>query len=150
MRLSSQFLVCSTSCRCTANRNDYEDLSDALPRSNRLRDFLLENMEPDILWNEHGIVPNLVVRVPDSQVLSLTDVPQPFTNGFPRADISENISMDILHQLIKGTFKDHFVDWTVQYVNSSLPKAAAEQVLSDIDRRCVQFVPFDDAHAHSS
>ncbi|KAJ7745315.1 hypothetical protein B0H16DRAFT_1321753, partial [Mycena metata] len=34
---------------------------------------------------------------------------QPFATGFPCADIHELISVDLLHQIIKGTFKDHVV-----------------------------------------
>ncbi|KAJ8691164.1 hypothetical protein PTI98_010760 [Pleurotus ostreatus] len=52
--------------------------------------------------------------------LILTTDPQPFTNDFPRADIHELLSPDILHQLIKGSFKDHL---------------QANQILADIDRR---------------
>jgi hypothetical protein len=63
---------------------------------------------------------------------------QPFTTGFPRADIHELISPDILHQLIKGTFKDHLVDWVVEYINHAHPAAEAAQILADIDRRCVK------------
>jgi hypothetical protein len=36
---------------------------------------------------------------------------QPFTHSFPRADIHELLSPDLLHQVIKGIFKDHLVQW---------------------------------------
>jgi hypothetical protein len=41
---------------------------------------------------------------------------QPFTEDFPRADIHELLSPDLLHQLIKGTFKDHLVTWVEEYL----------------------------------
>ena len=62
---------------------------------------------------------------------------KPFTNDFPRADIHELISPDILHQLIKGTFKDHVVTWVEQYIRAMHPPAQADKILADIDRRYV-------------
>ncbi|TFK51466.1 hypothetical protein OE88DRAFT_1735362 [Heliocybe sulcata] len=59
----------------------------------------------------------------------------PFTNDFPRADIHELITPDILHQLIKGTFKDHLVDWVVEYLASKHGKARSDAILAQIDRR---------------
>ncbi|TFK47766.1 hypothetical protein OE88DRAFT_1608853, partial [Heliocybe sulcata] len=38
----------------------------------------------------------------------------PFTSNVPCADIYELISPDILHQLIKGAFKDHLIEWVVE------------------------------------
>ncbi len=54
---------------------------------------------------------------------------------FPRADIHETLSMDLLHQVIKGTFKDHLVDWVVDYINAENTPADAARILADIDRR---------------
>ncbi|RXW17475.1 hypothetical protein EST38_g8379, partial [Candolleomyces aberdarensis] len=71
------------------------------------------------VWDDWGIVGDII----------------PFTAYFPRADIHELISPDLLHQLIKGTFKDHLVDWIVQYINDTYPKSEAKCILADIDRR---------------
>ncbi len=61
---------------------------------------------------------------------------QPFTFYFPRADIHELLTPDILHQLIKGTFKDHLILWVEQYIYLTAEnKAAAERIFDDIDRR---------------
>ncbi|KDQ49953.1 hypothetical protein JAAARDRAFT_712709 [Jaapia argillacea MUCL 33604] len=67
----------------------------------------------------------------------------PFTNYFPRADIHELITLDILHQLIKGTFKDHLVTWVEQYIIANAESEhAVRKILSDIDRRCVYMIYF--------
>lgn len=60
---------------------------------------------------------------------------QPFTTHFPRADIHEMLSADILHQLIKGTFKDHLVQWVGDYLHITHGETRANNVLDDIDRR---------------
>jgi len=67
----------------------------------------------------------------------VTDCVQPFTNDFLRADIHEMLSPDILHQLIKGGFKDHLVDWVERYLNRIHGKAKAEKILDEIDHRYV-------------
>lgn len=60
---------------------------------------------------------------------------KPFTADFPRADIHTMISPDLLHQLIKGTFKDHLVTWVEEYLHIVHGKARAEAIMDDIDRR---------------
>lgn len=64
---------------------------------------------------------------------------QPFTNNFPRADIHELISPDLLHQVIKGTFKDHLVTWIGQYLVATHGEVRANAILDDIDRRYVDY-----------
>jgi hypothetical protein len=60
---------------------------------------------------------------------------QPFTASFPRADIHELMAPDLLHQIIKGTFKDHLVDWVGQYLVIVHGEAHAAAIMADIDRR---------------
>ena len=60
---------------------------------------------------------------------------KPFTAEFPRADIHELIAPDILHQVIKGTFKDHLVDWVGRYLIQTHGTNKANVILDDIDRR---------------
>ena len=63
--------------------------------------------------------------------------PQPFTHDFPRANIYEMISPDMLHQLIKGIFKDHLVTWVCNYLSKVHGETWANEILDDIDRRYV-------------
>ncbi len=63
-----------------------------------------------------------------------------FTHFFPRADIHEMLTPDLLHQIIKGTFKDHLVDWVGEYLVLTEGEKHANEILDDIDRRYVFFV----------
>lgn len=67
---------------------------------------------------------------------------QPFTAGFPRADIHELLSPDLLHQVIKGTFKDHIVAWVTEYLILTHGETEGNRIIDDIDHRCAQFFIF--------
>ncbi len=61
---------------------------------------------------------------------------QPYTNDFPRADIYELLTPDLLHQIIKGSFKDHLVTWVTNYIEKEYG-TRAPAILDDIDKRFV-------------
>lgn len=60
---------------------------------------------------------------------------KPFTNDFPRANIHELLAPDLLHQIIKGSFKDHLVDWVEAYLQLTHGASRAAEILDDVDRR---------------
>ncbi|KAG2039892.1 hypothetical protein BDR03DRAFT_932956 [Suillus americanus] len=98
--------------------------SKALDETNLLRsrihvDALIEECDFDTLWAEYGVIAVLV----------------PFTNDFPRADIHEFLTPDLLHQIIKRSFKDHLVEWVERYLLQEHGKTRANIILDDIDRR---------------
>ena len=63
---------------------------------------------------------------------------QLFTSYFPRGDIHELLTPDLLHQLIKGTFKDHLVDWVTDYIKlTAASEEEAAKILDQIDIRYV-------------
>lgn len=60
---------------------------------------------------------------------------KPFTNEFPDADIHELIAPDLLHQVIKGVFKDHLILWVEQHLYKVHTPVQAKKMLDDIDYR---------------
>ncbi|KAF8257336.1 hypothetical protein EI94DRAFT_1774510 [Lactarius quietus] len=64
----------------------------------------------------------------------------PFTSEFPQADIHEIIAPDILHQVIKGTFKDHLMLWVELYLVHMHGKSNMSAILDDIDC-CIALAP---------
>ncbi|KAL4066556.1 hypothetical protein J3A83DRAFT_4359976 [Scleroderma citrinum] len=89
-------------------------------------DTVIEEFELHKLWDKYGIVGDLV----------------PFTNNFPCADIHQMLSLDILHQLIKGRFKDHLMDWVEKYLIHIHGQVKAEKILDDIDWQIAAVAPF--------
>ncbi|KAG0695998.1 hypothetical protein DFH29DRAFT_991856 [Suillus ampliporus] len=104
--------------KCFAFPDDLDGLNGGL-RGRETTDTLCEEFDYGMLWEEWGIISDLV----------------PFTNDFPRADISKLLSPDLLHQIIKGTFKDHLVTWVERYLLQEHGKTHAKEILDDIDRR---------------
>ncbi|KAK1234208.1 hypothetical protein PQX77_002592 [Marasmius sp. AFHP31] len=91
--------------------------SNALPRRRDIREFLIEIFDPGTLWTEYGLRSDVI----------------PFTHDFPRADIHKLLSPDLLHQLIKGTFKDHLVEWINDYIITANGKTNGLKIIKDID-----------------
>ncbi|KAI6115218.1 hypothetical protein EDD16DRAFT_1799844 [Pisolithus croceorrhizus] len=110
--------------KCLAMRQALD--TDALYRSREHAEALIEEFDLKNLRDEYGIIGDII----------------PFTSGFPRADIYELIAPDILHQIIKGTFKDHLVEWVESYLKAMHGTAKANAILDDIDRRIVAVAPF--------
>ena len=54
-------------------------------------------------------------------------------HSFPRADIHELLSPDLLHQVIKGVFKDHIVEWVLAYIRMKHAEKDALEIIEDID-----------------
>jgi len=87
------------------------------------------------IWENYGIVDNAIVsHWPVQLTLLISPSLKPFTEHFPRADIYELITPDLLHQVIKGVFKDHLVEWVVEYLEKEHGKAKSEAILDEIDR----------------
>ncbi|EIW73886.1 hypothetical protein CONPUDRAFT_68201 [Coniophora puteana RWD-64-598 SS2] len=110
--------------RCLAFPDDLD--ADAPLRCEEHTEVLVDELHPGVLWDSYGIIANVV----------------PFTNDFPRADIHELIAPDLLHQLIKGTFKDHLVTWVGNYLKAEHPKATYRRIMKDIDERIAAAAPF--------
>ncbi|KAJ7466406.1 hypothetical protein FB451DRAFT_1340593 [Mycena latifolia] len=104
--------------KCTALSTDL-DGHICGRRTHGLTDEALAAFDPGVLWDSYGIDVDIV----------------PFTRDFPRADIHEMLSSDLLHQVIKGSFKDHLVTWVGEYLYLEHSKAEADAILDEIDRR---------------
>ncbi|KAF7354503.1 C2H2-type domain-containing protein [Mycena venus] len=104
--------------KCDAPPNNL-DATGAHMRSHGKTDFLITCFDPGTLWDDFGIRSDVM----------------PFTHNFPRAEIYELLSPDLLHQIIKATFKDHLVEWVMQYLHETHGEARALEIIADIDHR---------------
>ncbi|KAJ7724780.1 hypothetical protein B0H16DRAFT_289198 [Mycena metata] len=110
--------------RCNASNKNLD--GEGGRRSQELNDALFDALDHKALWDQYGIIPDVI----------------PFTYGFPRADIHSLLSPDLLHQIIKGTFKDHLVTWVGEYLEIIHGKKGAAHIMADIDRRIAAVPPF--------
>ncbi|KAJ7778850.1 hypothetical protein DFH07DRAFT_1033789 [Mycena maculata] len=108
--------------RCTASNKNLD--GGGHRRSQRHTEALFDAHNHKALWDDFGVIPD------------------PFTWTFPRADIYELLSPDLLHQVIKGTFKDHLVTWVGEYLEALHGPSAAKKIMADIDRRIASIPPF--------
>ncbi|TFK17085.1 hypothetical protein FA15DRAFT_553625, partial [Coprinopsis marcescibilis] len=104
--------------KCMAKPDDLDN-PGAHQRTHEKTDVLIECFDPGILWKSYGVRADVV----------------PFTHEFPRADIHKLMAPDLLHQVIKGTFKDHLVQWVMDYLVKTQGAPVATQIIADIDRR---------------
>ena len=113
-RLSS-FSIQNDSCTSLPTNID----GAAGPRTNALTDILIASFDTNTLREEYRV---------DAPVV-------PFTHDFPHADIYELISSDLLHQAIKGTFKDHLAMWVGEYLEAIYGTAQANPIMDEIDQQ---------------
>ena len=125
---------------CRAPPWDLDGEYSEYPRTEEHTETLAQSSSVAALWRDHGIVLDVIVshrfviyHICYSE--SLCRYLQPFTNDFPRADIHELLAPDLLHQIIKGTFKDHLVSWVEDFLVLKHGRIRANQILDDIDQR---------------
>ncbi|KAF8487903.1 hypothetical protein F5888DRAFT_1796499 [Russula emetica] len=104
--------------KCDA-KPDNLDTGGARLRSQIKTELLINSWDPGILWTDFGVHVDII----------------PFTSSFPRADIYQLLSADLLHQIIKGTFKDHIVMWVNEYLLELHGEARRQEIVADIDHR---------------
>ncbi|KAF8490678.1 hypothetical protein F5888DRAFT_1807962 [Russula emetica] len=104
--------------KCDA-KPDNLDAGGARLRSQIKTELLINSWDPGILWTDFGVRADII----------------PFTSSFPRADIYQLLSADLLHQIIKGTFKDHIVMWVNEYLLELHGEARGQEIVADIDHR---------------
>ncbi|KAG2115113.1 uncharacterized protein F5147DRAFT_649531 [Suillus discolor] len=122
------YIACIVRNWCLAHSDDLDEISLLCSRTHA--DALIEECDFDTLWKEYGLINVLV----------------PFMNDFPRTNIHELLAPDLLHQIIKGAYKDHLVTWVEKYLLRTHGKMQANIILDDIDQRIAAVPPFPRLH----
>ena len=80
-------------------------------------DMISEETTSTMAWDDWSTdISIMVLFILLFHFTQLKIVFQLFTHHLPHADICQLIAPDILHQLMKGTFKDHLVDWVTKFL----------------------------------
>ncbi|KAN0140688.1 hypothetical protein V8E53_001515 [Lactarius tabidus] len=82
-------------------------------RTHKKTDYLVKKFDPRIVWDAFGIYEDVM----------------PFTHNFPHTDIHELLAPDLLHQVIKGIFKDHLILWVGLYLEHIHSKTRAHDIM---------------------
>ncbi|KAF8553040.1 hypothetical protein OG21DRAFT_1477479 [Imleria badia] len=118
--------------KCLATRQDLD--AKALYRCQIHTESLITQLSECFglgrLWDEYGIVGELL----------------PFTNDFPRADIHELIAPDLLHLIIKGAFKDHFIEWVEWYIRATYGRNFKQWTGDDLMALMKVYLPAIEGH----
>ncbi|THG94016.1 hypothetical protein EW026_g7366, partial [Hermanssonia centrifuga] len=66
----------------------------------------------------------------------------PFSDDFPQANIHKLIAGNLLHQIIKGCFKEHLVNWVFTYILLEHGKAKGHEIWGQIERHLAAVLIF--------
>jgi hypothetical protein len=125
--------VLNLAFRCDAHPDSLEQSGNPRTLQGTTTLFDLFEDDPARLWYIYGI--NGAVRVSKTSSLGpFAHARKPYTYLLGHGDIHELITPDLLHQLIKGTFKDHLVEWIQEYLRRD-SEAEGDRALDIIDRR---------------
>ncbi|THU99196.1 hypothetical protein K435DRAFT_818625 [Dendrothele bispora CBS 962.96] len=101
--------------KCLAKPDNLDGPDPILLQTQGMTEFTITQWDPGTLWDDWGM------RV--------------FTFDFPHANIHRMLSPDLLHQIIKGTFKDHIVTWVNKLIIIQHGHKKGKEIINDIDHR---------------
>ncbi|PSR76461.1 hypothetical protein PHLCEN_2v8436 [Hermanssonia centrifuga] len=105
---------------CPTQRQHLEDLCEGFNvRTREHAKSLARVCNRKYLWDTYGIINDIL----------------PFSDDLPHADIHELMAGDLLHQVIKGCFKEHLVDWVFAYIILEHGETVGHGIWGQIDRR---------------